>query len=376
MVAAPSGRSPWPIQTKSSRDDYVEGKPIVVEFTYPVHFIPVGKRTAVIARVRDRASVLLETTGTARIDLACRVHPTCTDREATEVAHFGRDLYWSLPKRPTVQCFVAALNEGEHAAVGLLDQNCVSTMAAANSQQDLNARKILYDGRDDSVARLQRGAEGLLVSDDQVLLRDGPPLFVLWNGYRNNNISSVGISQIIVELASSRRNPAFEDASNEIIFGRCFEASDRKSALDFSKANGVAIQEDATIEVLLPELMRQDPFKVQLEATLRKLLRLVSIFRPGTEDGLAEIRLERQRLRKLLERDGSIFDWGRGLKEFSDWAVSEPQAWKKKFRVEKLFVRDAIDRIEAECSRRGEPSPFLTTLLDADDDDAIDGYFK
>jgi hypothetical protein len=376
MVAAPSGRRPWPIQTKSSRDDYVDGKPIEVEFTYPVHFIPVGKRTTYIARVRDRIPVLLKTTGTARVDFACRVHPTCADREAAEVVHFGRDLWWSLPKRPTVQRFAAALSEGEHAAVGLLDQNCVSTKPAANSQQDLNAREIIYDGRDDCVARLQRGAEGLLLSDDQVLLRDGPPLFVLWNGYRNNSILSVGTSEVVVELASSRRNPAFKDASNEIIFGRPFEAADHKSALDFAKANGLVIQENATIEVLLPELMRQDPLKVQLEATLRKLLRLVSIFRAGTEDGLAEIRLERQRLRNLLERDGSSFDWGRGLKEFSDWAVSEPQEWKKKFRIEKLFVRDAIDRIEAECSRRGEPSPFFTTLLNEDDDAAIAGYFK
>jgi len=63
------------------------------------------------------------------------------------------------------------------------------------------------------------------------------------------------------------------------------------------------------------------------------------------------------------------------LQEFSAWVTFEPQQWKKKFRVEKLFVRDAIDRIEAECSRRGEPSPFSTTLLDEQDDAAIAAYF-
>jgi hypothetical protein len=195
LVAAPSGRQPWPVKTKSSQGDYVEGKPIQVEFTYPVHFIPAGKRNAHLARVRDRAPVLLKTTGAARIDLACRVRPTRPNTEATEIVHYGQELWWTLPGRPTVECFVTALSEGEHAAVGLLDQNCVSTARPANSREELNAREIIYDGRDDCVARLQRGAEGLLLSDDQVFLRDGPPLYVLWNGYRNNSILSVGTSE-------------------------------------------------------------------------------------------------------------------------------------------------------------------------------------
>jgi hypothetical protein len=242
--------------------------------------------------------------------------------------------------------------------------------------KELNAREIIYDGRSDCVARLHRGAEGLLLSDGQVFLRDGPPLYVLWNGYRNDSILSVGTSEVVVALASSRRNPAFEDASNEIIFGRPFEAADHKSALDFAEANRLVIQEDATIEMLLAELLRQDPLKVQLESTLRKLLRLVSIFRAGTEDGLAAIRAEQRRLRDILERAGSIFDLAIGLKEFSDWVMSEPQQWKKKFRIEKLFVRDAIDRVEAEYARRGEPSPFSTTLLNERDDAAIAEHFN
>ncbi|MDH8378219.1 hypothetical protein QIG63_27465, partial [Klebsiella pneumoniae] len=73
-------------------------------------------------------------------------------------------------------------------------------------------------------------------------------------------------------------------------FGRPFEAVDRHDALSFAKEKSLDLGEHATIEMLRPELLRQDPIKVQLEATLRKLLRLVSIFRDGTQDGLAEIR--------------------------------------------------------------------------------------
>jgi hypothetical protein len=121
--------------------------------------------------------------------------------------------------------------------------------------------------------------------------------------------------------------------------------------------------------------MRQDPLKVQLGATLGKLLRLVSIFRDGAKDGLTEIRAERWRLRDLLDRESSISDWGRGLNEFLDWVTSEPQQWKKKFRIERLLVRDAIDRMEVECSRRGEPSPFSVSRLSEEEDAAIGSLY-
>ncbi len=174
MVAAPSGRRPWPIETKSSQDDYVEGKPIQVSFTYPVHFVPAGKRSVRVARARDRAPVMLKTTCGARLGLAGQVRPMRPDREATEIMHDGQKLWWSLPGRPTVQRFAAALTEGEHAAVGLLDQKCVSSMRPANSREELGAREIVYDGRDDCVTRLQRGVEGLVASMERSFSATGP----------------------------------------------------------------------------------------------------------------------------------------------------------------------------------------------------------
>jgi hypothetical protein len=128
------------------------------------------------------------------------------------------------------------------------------------------------------------------------------------------------------------------------------------------------------MEILLPELLRQDPVKVQLEATLGKLLRLLSIRRPGTEDGEAEIALELRRLRDGIEKDGLAADRARALKRLADWA-SGAEEWKKKLRVERLLASDAIDRIEAECSRRGVASPFSEPQFSEEDEAAIDRYF-
>jgi hypothetical protein len=224
------------------------------------------------------------------------------------------------------------------------------------------------------IARLSRGAARILVSKGKVFVRDGAPLHVLWNGYRDHSITSMGISPVVVELASSRRNPALEDASNEGIFGRPFEAGDCSAIATFAMEKGITFAEAATIEILLPELLRQDPLKVQLEATLCKLLRLLSIRRPGTEDGSEEIALGLRRLRDGIERDGLASERAHALKQFEDWAGG-PEDWKRKLRDERLFARDAIDRIEAECGRRGLPSPFSEPRFSEEDEAAIDRHF-
>lgn len=372
----PSGRRPRPIATTETDQDYADGKPIGVQFTYPVHFVPAGKRKPVVARVKGRGFVTLRTVSNSSIELACRIRRNSGRNETTDVVHCDRKFWWSLPGRPTVRHFAAALAMGDPSAVGVLNRNCVSTMAPATSIGDLDAREIIYDGSNDCVVGLQRGAEGILVSGDLVFLRDGPPLYVLWNEYWNNSIISIGTSRVVGEFAGSRPNPAYDDALNELVFGRPFEATDQKGAIDFAKEKGLHLEKKATIELVRPEWTRQDPMKIQLEAILQKLLQLISIPRAGTEEGQIQIRAERRRLGDLLERDGSVYDRAECLKEFQRWTCSQPRSWMDKFRIEKLFVLDAIDRIEAECIRRGRPSFFSAGLLNPEDDAAFVDYFN
>lgn len=67
-----------------------------------------------------------------------------------------------------------------------------------------------------------------------------------------------------------------------------------------------------------------------------------------------------------MEENAPAFGRAGDLKQFFDWLMSEPQVWKMKLRVDRLFVPVAIDRIEAECVRHGISSPFKT-LLNAED---------
>jgi hypothetical protein len=373
-VVPPSGRRPWPILAAADERRHVDGRPTTVKFTYPVHLVPAGKRNPVTVWVRDEAAVLFSTAEPSRLRTACVIAHSDSDRDPTEVVHFDGRLWWSLPGLPTIHRFAAALTAGEHAAVGLLDQGCVTTWKAASSERELAIKELVWNGRENRIARLNRGAEGIMVSDEKVFVRDGAPLYVLWNGYRNQSITSIGISPVIAELASSRRNPAFEDATNELIFGRPFEAGDRSGIAKFATEKRIRFAEDATMENLLPELLRQDPVKVQLEATLGKLSRLLSIRRPGTEGGNEEIALELRRLRDGVEKDGFATDRARALKRLADWA-SGAEEWKKKLRVERLFASDAIDRIEAECGRRGLASPFSEPRFSEEDEAAIDRHF-
>jgi hypothetical protein len=235
----------------------------------------------------------------------------------------------------------------------------------------LNSQKIKKNGRDDCIASLNRGASRILVLDGEVFICDGAPLYVLWNGYRKQSITSVGTSRVVTELASSRPNPAFEDVSNDLIFGRLFGADEHSEALQFAMENNITLELDVKIETLLPELLRQNPIEVQLEAVLQKLLRLLFIKRDGTEAGTDEVLFELRRLQEVVDTDCSTFVRGVALKRFLDWTDPGPLQWKKKFRVERLFVRDAIDRIDVECRRRGEMSPFVKPSFNEVDEIAL-----
>lgn len=372
-VVPPSGRRPWPVTTEAEQD-FAQGKPVTVDFTYPVYYVPAGKRSPVWSWVRDRAPVLFETAEPSQLRTACLITNVGGDTNTTEVVQFKGRLWWSLPGQPTIERFTGALATGEHAAVGLLDSGSVTTRKTASSENELAAKTIVWNGRDDRLARLGRGALGILVSGRRVFIRDGAPLLAIWNGYRNQSITSIGISPVIVEIASSRRNPAFDDASNELIFGRCFRADDLAGIAEFAKQKRIRFKKVAKVEILLPDLLRQDPMTVQLDATLGKLTRLLAIRRPGAEDGGKEIALELRRLRDLVEKDGPVVDRARALKKFTDW-IAGPEQWKKKFRADRFFARDAVDRIEAECGRRDVPSPFPEPDFSEEDEDAIDRHF-
>lgn len=112
-VVPPSGRRPWPILTETDERRHVEGQPVTVHFTYPVHYVPAGKRSPVASRVRDRAAVLFRTAEPSQLLTACVIRREGSDQNITDVVHFERELWWSLPGQPTIHRFAAALAAGE-----------------------------------------------------------------------------------------------------------------------------------------------------------------------------------------------------------------------------------------------------------------------
>lgn len=370
-VVGPSGRRPWQVKTEAGQCDYVEGRPVEIRFTHPVHFIPTRKQSIYIAQVRGRTSVLFRNAAPSEIQTACLI--SWTGGETTEIVSFDGELWWSQPGSLRIPQLVAALSEGEHAAVGLVDPGSVYNSRPAASVDDLGAREIVQDGQDECVARLNRGADGILVSGGRVFVREGAPVYSLWNGYRNGSITSVGTSDVVSELASSRRNLAYRDVSNKLIFGVPFRVSEHAEIREYARGRRLNLKEVAKIDLIRPDLLEQDPMKVQLEATLRKLLRLLSIDRAGTGAGAADLSRERTRLGDRIGEAVTVFDYGYALKSSLEW-MSTGDPWKSKFRVERLFVRDAIDRADAEFIRRGEISPFSSEALSDEEVAAISAF--
>ena len=82
-----------------------------------------------------------------------------------------------------------------------------------------------------------------------------------------------------------------------------------------------------------------------------------------------------RKLRDASGRDISSCERALALKTFVDWCDPTPLQWKTKYRVERQFVVDAIERIESESRRRGETSPFTEGSVDAEDEIALARIF-
>lgn len=70
-VVPPSGRKPWPIKTEAAGRTYLEGQPLAVQLSYPVHYVPAGGRRPVASWVQDKAPVLFKTAETSQLRTAC-----------------------------------------------------------------------------------------------------------------------------------------------------------------------------------------------------------------------------------------------------------------------------------------------------------------
>jgi hypothetical protein len=84
-VVPPSGRRPWPILTEADDRREIERQPVTVHFTYPVHYVPAGKRNPVTSWVRDRAAVLFRTAEPSQLRTACVIRREGSDRDITQL---------------------------------------------------------------------------------------------------------------------------------------------------------------------------------------------------------------------------------------------------------------------------------------------------
>jgi hypothetical protein len=367
IAAAPSGRERRRISPTAGAQRPFEGGPQAVTFCYPVDYIPPRHRRVKRSWVRDRAFVEIRTASSSQVQIAFKIKWHHESEEVAEIIQFEGNLWWSLPGRPPASLFVEALAAGDGAAVGLLDERLVTSARPFATREQLTARKVVHDGRDDAIARVNTGATGILVVDDSVFVRDGDPLYVLWNELN-------GFSTRNEPIRGNRwhsRHPSFDDITDAFTFGRVFAADRVAEAVTFATQSGVIIERQATIETFLPTFVRTKPLDVQIDATFRKLLYLASRHRKVPEESIREIRAMLDRLKHVAGPDISSHDRALALRAFVNWCDAEPANWKAKYRVERRFVIDAIERINSECRRRNETSPFIQDPLSPEDELAL-----
>lgn len=367
-VMAPSGRRPWPLSSTSGTNAPFKPGPHSVTFAYPVDYVRSGHRKTVRSWVTDHAFINLQTASASEVQTAFRIrNPSGV---ATEVLHYAGDLWWSLPGRPPVSRFLEALASGESAAVGLLAEQLVAGLRPASAIDKLRARKIVRDGRDDSRTRLLSGTADLVVFEDEVFVRDGSPVYVVWDGRRIETPGN-NVARVMFALNSIQMNPAFEDLSDALTFGNVFRADGLGEVEKLADETDIKLAVADTIDVVMPELIRTDPLELQTNAAHRKLLRLAPIGRPVPREALREIMTMLTALRESGASDRSSQDRAHALTSFVEWCDREPHEWKSKFRVERQFAADAIERIKRESARRRCPCPFDKDILHPEDEAAL-----
>lgn len=366
-VVPPSGRQPRPISCAFTGEHPFDGRPLSVTFSYAMDYIRPRHRRAVRSWVRDRGFVSVREARSSDLKTAFKIHRIQEPVEVIDVVQFEDDLWWSLPGQPGAAQFAAALAAGEHTAVGLLDEGLVTTARVLPSLDKSDYREIVRDHRDDAVARLNKGAQGVLIVDGHhVFLREASPLYVLWDG-SCVEINGNNRGRVMRALHSVGPQPAFEDLTNALAFGRIFGPQYVEEAKALAEQTGASLAVQAAVEVILPELIRNSPVEVQIDAVFRKLLRLVLTPRPVQREALVEIRSILNKLQALQGPNTSSKDRALGLKSFVEWCDVGVRAWTENYRVERRFVNDAVARIEAECLRSCSQSPFIPNLTQEDE---------
>ena len=354
-VVPPSGRRPWPLSSTSGMAPPFKPGPHSVTFAYSVDYIRKRQRRTVRSWVTEHDFVNLQTASASEVQTAFRIRDSAGD--ATEVLYYAGNLWWSLPGRPRVSEFLEALASGESAAVGLLSEQLVARSRPVPSKDELSARKIVLDGRDNALAHLQSGATQLLVVEHEVFVRDGSPVYVMWDGRRIETPGN-NFSRVVRALNSIDKNPAFEDLSDALTFGNVFGAEGIGEAKKLASETGIEIAVAATIEVLMPGFFQTDPLELQADAAFRKLSRLARIGSQVSRPALREIWTKLDELQESGAPDRSSHDRARALMSFVEWCDRGPQEWKLSYRVERRLAVDAIGRIKRESARRHCPCPF------------------
>jgi hypothetical protein len=369
IVVGCSGRTFWPVKGNEAEVSGSLSDPLSVLFCYPIDHIPPGKRNPIRSWVRDRTPVMIRSVDESEVKPAFRIHWHDRARETTKIIHFEDGLWWSVQGAAPARRLVAALATGEPAALGLLDPNLVTDRKIRATSEVFSGHRIVLDGLYAARALVQRGATNLIIVDDQIFVRNGEPLYALWNGDLYAKYGRQVSFDISGELYNAQPKLGFDDRTNWLIFGRVFSANQLEEALDLARQDQIDVEKQAVIEMLSPELASGDSFVAQTDAMFQRLARLVSVPRDLPTRAADELQTMLRRLSEAGRRD--VTERAEAMKLFIEWSDPNTTFWKSKFRLERWFVTDAIKRLRLEGRVRHGITPFSDQALTDQDVEAL-----
>jgi hypothetical protein len=349
-----------------------------IRYPYQVHFVRKRHRIGELATVWAGGILVVNCVDAADAPAACRIRHTHPGHTMEfEVRHHGGSFWWPVADENGLVAasdFEHGLAQGSshlgllHADIGLRG----SRQFADEDEfwKSVEVRQIKNTGQEKSYARAQRGASRLLFCDGVVHIRGGEPVLC---ATLNEEETTAQIDAVDSEPATEigwfcpqplGRSPSAlrRCATQGLLFG----IDELGLAASVLSSNDAAIVEAASVEILMPEVLRANIFDICVRAAAQSLSALLSHrAMPWTFPGTADLR---SRLPILFQQEGSlqaedIQALAAALFDFTVWC-EEDRPRHENFMEAYDLAKQGVERMTRAAVQRGR------TFLPLDPGDA------
>jgi hypothetical protein len=357
-------------------DSIIQG----ITFPYRVDFIPRRCRNTRFVYIADHDFVELRRATRSEVSVAFRILQH-EENNKFEILSFDQELWWPIVDAAGhlgASNFLAALENGHAEFLKLLHRRpfLPYTHRLPVSFDVLNVRKMKGCNREEILGLTREGASRVLLCDDFVYMRGGEPVYLCESPDTHEPPLYNYIS--VADVNSRRPNYfygvhklggySYNDFESLALNGAVFAADECELARAFVIEQEKHLpQERDTIELVDRETIRTNSLNLHVDVEVRWFRASfggMDLEEIASDNELASIISTLDRLTALDE-----ISWEPGaaaIESFIAWCERKHITYTSDYNYSFERAKEAINRINTDCTRRG-----VTRKFDEDDDAAV-----